>query len=483
VAKDVCEILEIKDVSMALTKIPEKWKGTKVIGTLGGKQDMRIINEAGLYKLIMRSNKPVAQKFQEVVCEEILPSLRKKGEYKIQSIIDKNKELENENTRLEEEKNKKDVEIKNLQNKVLIKQKRNVFENKNFIYMVQDEFHKKERIYVIGKAIDLTQRLTTYNKTREHEVIYCRCCNSAQQMNYIEKCVLSKLDKYREVSNRDRFILPENEPISLFTDIIDLFVNCFSDVDSSVDIEKNLTADEIEMQKKEKVKEYIEDNREFIEESRRQYIEDNKEQYHNFKKVYQENNKEKIAEYQQQYRQDNIEYIKHYNKKYYEDNKEDLDELNKIYKDKYAKELKQYNKEYYQENKEAFKKYKKEHYEKNKDIILHESKNYYNENKEDIKEKVKERYKNNKDKILSYQKEKITCECGMEIMRNYYSKHKKSQIHKVSFESKINNVPVKKKFICDCGHEVGISYTKRHLESKLHKIAMKLKLTSEDKII
>jgi prophage antirepressor-like protein len=105
VAKDVCEILEIKDVSMALTKISDKWKGTKVIGTLGGKQDMRIINEAGLYKLIMRSNKPIAQKFQEVVCEEILPSLRKKGEYKIQSIIDKNKE---EKLRIEEEKIEKD---------------------------------------------------------------------------------------------------------------------------------------------------------------------------------------------------------------------------------------------------------------------------------------------------------------------------------------------------------------------------------------
>ena len=38
VAKDICEILELKDVSNALTKISDKWKGTKVIGTLGGKQ-------------------------------------------------------------------------------------------------------------------------------------------------------------------------------------------------------------------------------------------------------------------------------------------------------------------------------------------------------------------------------------------------------------------------------------------------------------
>jgi len=87
VAKDICEILEIKDVSMALTKISDKWKGTKVIGTLGGNHDMRIINESALYKLIMRSNKPIAQKNQEVVCDDILPTLRRKGEYKIQNAI------------------------------------------------------------------------------------------------------------------------------------------------------------------------------------------------------------------------------------------------------------------------------------------------------------------------------------------------------------------------------------------------------------
>ena len=70
---------------------------------------MAIINECGLYKIIMRSNKPNAEKFQEVVCGEILPTLRKKGEYKIQSIIDKNKELEEEKLKIEEEeKIKKD---------------------------------------------------------------------------------------------------------------------------------------------------------------------------------------------------------------------------------------------------------------------------------------------------------------------------------------------------------------------------------------
>jgi len=104
VASDICKILEISNVSQATQHIPDKWKSLNIIKTTSSDQLMITINEAAVYKLIMRSNKPVAQKFQEVVCEEILPSLRKKGEYKIQSIIDKNIKLEEEKKILEEQK-------------------------------------------------------------------------------------------------------------------------------------------------------------------------------------------------------------------------------------------------------------------------------------------------------------------------------------------------------------------------------------------
>jgi hypothetical protein len=46
---------------------------------------MVIINESALYKFIMRSNKPLAESFQEFVCEDILPSIRKKGIYKLEN--------------------------------------------------------------------------------------------------------------------------------------------------------------------------------------------------------------------------------------------------------------------------------------------------------------------------------------------------------------------------------------------------------------
>lgn len=88
VAKDICDILDTKDVTVAISKLPEKFKKNAVISTCdkGGNQYTRIVNEAGLYMLIMRSKKPVADKFQNVICEYILPSIRR-GEFILENYI------------------------------------------------------------------------------------------------------------------------------------------------------------------------------------------------------------------------------------------------------------------------------------------------------------------------------------------------------------------------------------------------------------
>lgn len=84
VAKDICDILEISNNRDALLKIPEKWKAVAKTDTSKDIREVSIINEPAVYKIIMRSNKPNAQIFQNKVCEEILPSIRKKGYYKLE---------------------------------------------------------------------------------------------------------------------------------------------------------------------------------------------------------------------------------------------------------------------------------------------------------------------------------------------------------------------------------------------------------------
>ena len=81
VAKDICDILEYREVSKTLSKLDDDEKGTKIIRTLGGDQEMSVINESGLYNLIFRSNKPEAKPFKKWVTAEVLPSIRKTGGY------------------------------------------------------------------------------------------------------------------------------------------------------------------------------------------------------------------------------------------------------------------------------------------------------------------------------------------------------------------------------------------------------------------
>ena len=83
VAKDVCDILELSDVSMTTRTLDEDEKGTSKICTPGGIQDMTVVNEAGLYSIILRSNKPEAKAFSRWVRHEVLPSIRKTGSFSL----------------------------------------------------------------------------------------------------------------------------------------------------------------------------------------------------------------------------------------------------------------------------------------------------------------------------------------------------------------------------------------------------------------
>lgn len=83
VAKDVCDALEIGNVSQAVSYLDEDEKSniiTNDIAQNGGRAPL-IINESGLYSLILRSRKPEAKKFKKWVTAEVLPSIRKTGGY------------------------------------------------------------------------------------------------------------------------------------------------------------------------------------------------------------------------------------------------------------------------------------------------------------------------------------------------------------------------------------------------------------------
>lgn len=66
VAKDVCDALEIGNSRQAVSYLDDDEKGVTTNDTLGGTQQVSIINESGLYSLILRSRKPEAKKFKKM---------------------------------------------------------------------------------------------------------------------------------------------------------------------------------------------------------------------------------------------------------------------------------------------------------------------------------------------------------------------------------------------------------------------------------
>lgn len=81
VLKDVCNALEIANVSNVAIRLDADEKGIHQVDTLGGKQEVICINESGLYNVILRSDKPEAKPFRKWVTSEVLPSIRKNGGY------------------------------------------------------------------------------------------------------------------------------------------------------------------------------------------------------------------------------------------------------------------------------------------------------------------------------------------------------------------------------------------------------------------
>ena len=82
VLKDVCAVLGISNHKMTAQRLDvDEVSQTYLTDSLGRKQETTIINESGLYHVILRSDKQEAKPFRKWVTSEVLPSIRKTGSY------------------------------------------------------------------------------------------------------------------------------------------------------------------------------------------------------------------------------------------------------------------------------------------------------------------------------------------------------------------------------------------------------------------
>lgn len=90
---DVCIALGIKNISDTKSDLPKGVATTYPLLTNGGLQNMTFINESGLYRTIFKSRKEKALEFQDWVCSEVIPSIRKHGAYITDEVLKDNKKL------------------------------------------------------------------------------------------------------------------------------------------------------------------------------------------------------------------------------------------------------------------------------------------------------------------------------------------------------------------------------------------------------
>ncbi|KMK52763.1 hypothetical protein FEFB_15110 [Fructobacillus sp. EFB-N1] len=136
VGKDVAETLGYSQTAKAIrTHVEVDDKGVSVLDTPGGKQQMTVINESGVFALIFGSELDSAKRFKKWVTSEVLPSIRKTGSYSVQkdpmailaTTFEALKQQEDKQNKLEQrlDKFEDDQEIRSWEQSELLQLRRN----------------------------------------------------------------------------------------------------------------------------------------------------------------------------------------------------------------------------------------------------------------------------------------------------------------------------------------------------------------------
>ena len=169
-ANDIAEILEIANIRSTIQNFDKSEKVVHSMDTLGGSQQVTFLTEKGLYKILFKSRKPIAEKFQNWVCE-VIKEIRVNGVYDLQ------KEIEKKHLEL--------IQIENVKNKEmeekLIKQKESVLLSEyansgSLIYIIKVKtFTNGEYIIKLGHSTKGIQDRYNGHKTKYDECLLFNC--------------------------------------------------------------------------------------------------------------------------------------------------------------------------------------------------------------------------------------------------------------------------------------------------------------------
>ncbi len=81
VLADLCAVLQLAAVGRVASRLDEGVRQTHTLQTAGGTQRMTVVNESGMYEVVIRSDKPEAVEFRRWITGEVLPAIRRTGSY------------------------------------------------------------------------------------------------------------------------------------------------------------------------------------------------------------------------------------------------------------------------------------------------------------------------------------------------------------------------------------------------------------------
>lgn len=173
VGKDVAEILGYKETAKAIrTHICDEDKGVSVLDTPGGQQKITLINESGLYSLILGSKLPKARTFKRWVTSEVLPTIRKTGGYVANDEIFINTYLPNADAQTRELFRLNLSTIRQLNNK--IEQDKPLVDFASHIQTSEDCISMNDMAKLAAKNGIKIGRTRLFNFLREKKVLGCR---------------------------------------------------------------------------------------------------------------------------------------------------------------------------------------------------------------------------------------------------------------------------------------------------------------------
>jgi prophage antirepressor-like protein len=220
-ANDVVSALGYADFKEPLRRHVDKedeiqFKKINHNSTIKNHPQTSYLSESGLYKLILSSKMDKAKKFSKWITNEVLPSIRKFGYYKLKKGYEKDK------TDLLEKINYLEKQNKQMVNDL----KKNKYPDGALVYVIDycDEDKSVEGIYRIGKTNNMTMRKKIYDTHTLHskKVVYKYFTNNPLQF---ENCIRSMLYDYRYRNRKDFYICSFNK-------IIKAFKNCEKSIKS-----------------------------------------------------------------------------------------------------------------------------------------------------------------------------------------------------------------------------------------------------------